>query len=212
VPQLRSDEEIVAGLLKGESWAAEQLYERVHPHVGAALRRLLRSRGPDYEDLMQASFERILKVLSERSLKSPYNLPGWASAVAVHVGLDALRRRGREQRLFDAAASPEPSTEDSPERAVASRVELERVQRLLSEMKPAYATTVVLHDVLGHPLAVVAEMTSVHVAAAQSRLVRGRKELLRRARITVRGPRSRARNESIEDIKLPAGPIRKDRG
>ena len=37
-----------------------------------------------------------------------------------------------------------------------------------------------LHDVLGHELIAIGEMMSLTVAAAQSRLVRGRKELMAR--------------------------------
>jgi RNA polymerase sigma-70 factor (ECF subfamily) len=47
-------------------------------------------------------------------------------------------------------------------------------------MKPDQAQTVFLHDVLGHELAEIALMMQVSVAAAQSRLVRGRRELYRR--------------------------------
>jgi RNA polymerase sigma-70 factor (ECF subfamily) len=193
-----SDEEIVMGLTRGEPRAAEQLYERVHLHVQASLRRILRSTGPDYEDLVQASFERILKTLTERALKSPYNLPGWSSAVATHVALDALRRRVREQRLFarfslgslfadgdeaSRAASREVSQGPSsdPERGLHARAELQRLQRILGVMNPKHADVLVLHDVLGHELSAIAGITGLTVAAAQSRLVRGRKELLRRA-------------------------------
>jgi RNA polymerase sigma-70 factor (ECF subfamily) len=194
-----SDEEIVLGLTRGEPRSAEQLYDRVHLHVQASLRRILRSTGPDYEDLVQASFERILKTLTERALKSPYNLPGWASAVATHVALDALRRRVREQRLFARFAQgpglgegdldlartsmqvgqQAPSTD--PERALSARAELQRLQRILGAMNPKHADVLVLHDVLGHELSAIAEITGLTVAAAQSRLVRGRKDLLRRA-------------------------------
>jgi RNA polymerase sigma-70 factor (ECF subfamily) len=47
-------------------------------------------------------------------------------------------------------------------------------------MNPSQAETVFLHDAIGHELAEIAVITGVSVAAAQSRLVRGRKELFRR--------------------------------
>ncbi len=184
-----SDESIVLGLARGEAWAADQLYDRVLPHVQASLRRILRRGGADYEDLVQASFERILRVLMERSLKAPYNLAGWASAVAGHVALDALRRRVREHRLLGGDTASEVGERvhgpaRDPERELSARAEVQRVQTLLSGMREKYAEAVVLHDVLGHELTAIAEITGLTVAAAQSRLVRGRKELIARARAT----------------------------
>ena len=55
---------------------------------------------------------------------------------------------------------------------------------ILGRMRPKHAEAVLLHDVLGHDLAEIAVMTGASAAAAQSRLVRGRKELLRRAKTT----------------------------
>jgi RNA polymerase sigma-70 factor (ECF subfamily) len=57
---------------------------------------------------------------------------------------------------------------------------LDTVRDQLAQMKPDRATAVFLHDVLGHELAEIALMQQISVAAAQSRLVRGRKELERR--------------------------------
>ena len=59
-------------------------------------------------------------------------------------------------------------------------MDLERVRTMLARMKPERAETVFLHDVLGHDLAEIALLTRVSVAAAQSRLVRGRRELRHR--------------------------------
>ena len=50
-----SDEEIVLGLTRGEARAAEQLYDRVHLHVQASLRRILRSTGPGLTLIINAS-------------------------------------------------------------------------------------------------------------------------------------------------------------
>jgi RNA polymerase sigma-70 factor (ECF subfamily) len=44
-------------------------------------------------------------------------------------------------------------------------------------MDPAKAQTVLLHEGMGYELSEIAVLTGVSIAAAQSRLVRGRKEL-----------------------------------
>jgi RNA polymerase sigma-70 factor (ECF subfamily) len=179
-PGQASDVEIVASLARGEVWAADALYERVATAVDRTLRRLLRSLGNEHDDLVQAVFERILRALTERPLSQSYDLPAWASVVALRVALDALRRKNREHRLFQALPDELGSTEPELERRVEARSELVRVQSVVARMKSKYAETVLLHDVLGHDLAEIAELTQISTAAAQSRLVRGRKELLKR--------------------------------
>jgi RNA polymerase sigma-70 factor (ECF subfamily) len=175
-----SDVEVVAALARGEVWAADALYERIAQPVDRTLRRLLRTLGSEHDDLVQSVFERILRVLTERSLTLTYDLPAWASVVALRVGLDALRRRGREGRLFQALPDEIDVHEPGLDRRVEARSDLLRVQRVVAKMKSKYSETVLLHDVLGHDLAEVADLTGVSVAAAQSRLVRGRKDLMRR--------------------------------
>jgi RNA polymerase sigma-70 factor (ECF subfamily) len=176
----------VAGLLRGDEWAADELYDRVQPYVERTLRRVLRNDRGEYEDLLQSSFERIIRVLSERPLGGACDLPRWSSAVAAHVALDALRRRGRERKLFQHEPAPEllRGTDSGPARSLEARFDLAELERALSRMKPKHAEALLLHDVLGYELSEVAVLTSVTAAAAQSRLVRGRKDLLRRARTT----------------------------
>jgi RNA polymerase sigma factor (sigma-70 family) len=179
-----TDRAILGGLLDGQEWAAEALYDRVHPVVDKCLRRMLRSAGPDYEDLVQSVFERIIKVLSERPLEGRCDLRAWSAAVATHVALDSLRRNGRERRLFQSDDIPVPvkiSGAQSVEGRLEARFEVNRLQHILAKMKPDLAETLLLHDVFGHDLVEISELMGVSVAAAQSRLVRSRKELIRRA-------------------------------
>jgi RNA polymerase sigma-70 factor (ECF subfamily) len=179
-----TDPEIVAALTRGESWAADALYDRVQPYVERTLRRVLRYSAAEYDDLLQSSFERIIRVLSERALGGACDLPSWSSAVAAHVALDALRRRVRERKIFRSDMGLEllRGVEGSAERGMEARFDVERLQGIFGRMKQKHAETVLLHDVLGHDLNEIATLTGVSAAAAQSRLVRGRKELLRRAR------------------------------
>ena len=187
VVSLPTDDTIIAALARGDDWAADALYDRVHAHVERTLRRLLRFQTGEIDDLMQASFERIIRFLSERSLVSGSNLPAWSSAVAANVALDFLRRRGAERRLFTQLGSSIDAVrgqEAGPERNAEARLSVVRLQQLLARMRPKHAEALVLHDILGHDLSEIAELTGASVAATQSRLVRGRKELLRRTKKT----------------------------
>lgn len=176
---------VLAGVVAGERWAHEALYELLYPVVARTLQKVLRDGSGDYEDLVQTSFERIVQTLVGERRVLVENLSAWAGSIAAHVALDALRSRIRERRLFE----PEAKVSSVGERAVAPNLErqLEARQKLvwlqhaLSRMSPDQAETVILHDVLGHGLADIAATMGVSVAAAQRRLSRGHQELLRRA-------------------------------
>ena len=180
-----SDDEIVAGLLAGKAWAAEQLYDRLHPVVDRALRRVLQSSA-DHDDLIQIVFERIVRTLAERKFAGACSLSTWATAIAAHVGIDALRARVRERAVVwdDRTRSSEIAARVASgnlERQLEARADIAELQGILAALDPAQAETVLLHDVYGHELSEIAVLMGVSVAAAQSRLVRGRKELLKRA-------------------------------
>ena len=79
-----SDEQIVAGLVAGEEWAAEALYDRLHPVVDRALRRVLQSNA-DHDDQVQVVFERVIRTLVERKFAGACSLSTWATAIASNV-------------------------------------------------------------------------------------------------------------------------------
>src|SRR3954453_11094841 len=83
-----SDEQIVAGLIAGEEWSAEALYDRLQPVVDRALRRVLQSSA-DHDDLVQVVFERVIRTLVERKFAGACSLSTWASAIASNVAVDA---------------------------------------------------------------------------------------------------------------------------
>lgn len=182
-----SDQQIIEGLTSGQTWAAGAFYDRVAGVVERTLRRVLQSSDVDYEDLQQMTLERIVQSLLERRFSGACSLTTWASAIAGHVGVDALRSRVRERRLFrdnPESVAPVPHRFDTGtfERRLEARSDIAQVQHILATMKPDHAETLVLHDALGHELSEIAVLMGVSVAAAQSRLIRGRKELLRRAK------------------------------
>lgn len=182
-----SPQEVLAGVAAGERWAHAALYDLLLPVVARTLQKILRDSSGDYEDLVQTSFERIVRTLTTQRSAPIANLSGWAGSIAAHVALDALRGRVRERRRIEperATGTPRLESVPAPslERQLDARQRLEWLQETLSRMNADQAQTILLHDVLGHGLAEVAQLMGVTVAAAQRRLSRGHQELLRRAK------------------------------
>ena len=178
-----TDEELIEAVRVGDHRLAQELYDRLFGIVDHTLYRVFGRREPDHDDLVQAAFEQIVVTLSRRSFARACSLKTWASTVTSHVALNALRSRRRERNVVDRSLevrSELGTARDNPERETEARRMLDTVRGQLAQMKPDRATAVFLHDVLGHELAEIALMQQISVAAAQSRLVRGRKELERR--------------------------------
>lgn len=191
-PAPLSDERLIEAVESGDHRLAGELYDRLIGVVDHTLYRVFGRREPDHEDLVQAAFEQIVLTLSRQSFARACSLKTWASTVTSHVGFNALRSRRRERAVLDRQSEAEPESAASAadiERQAVARAELERMREQLVAMKSEHAQTVFLHDVLGHELAEIALMTDVSVAAAQSRLVRGRKELYRRMGVENSGRR-----------------------
>jgi RNA polymerase sigma-70 factor (ECF subfamily) len=175
---------ILRGAADGEPWAHAALYDALYPVVARALQKILHQTG-DYEDLVQTSFEMIVRTLRRPRGQRIENLGAWASTIAARVALDALRARVRERRFFDRDAAAAQALEAVPapalERELQARNDLWWLQRALAGMAADQAEAVVLHDVLGYELGEIAVITDVTPAAAQKRLSRGHIELRRRA-------------------------------
>ena len=181
-----SDEQLIAAVQRGDSRVADELYRRLASVVDRTLYKILGRREPDHDDIVQSAFEQVVLTLARQQFAGACSLETWAARVAGHVGLNALRSRRRERRWIDrsteGSAPPEhhPLVRQDSEKALEARSRLDQVRRHLAAMKPEQAETVFLHDALGHDLAEIAMMTGASVAATQSRLVRGRKELFKR--------------------------------
>jgi RNA polymerase sigma-70 factor, ECF subfamily len=179
----RPDEELIDAVKRGDARVSAEIYDRLLPVVDHTLYRVFGRREPDHDDLVQAAFEQIIVTLFRQSYARACSLRTWASTVASHVGLNALRARRRERRVLDRCVEVQEDLSSAPidlERELGARAELEQLRCQLAGMSSTRAHTVFLHDVLGHELAEIALITGVSVAAAQSRLVRGRRELHRR--------------------------------
>jgi RNA polymerase sigma-70 factor (ECF subfamily) len=158
--------------------------KNVQSTVDTVVRRLVGSTDPEYEDLVQSSLVNVLATFDGGKFRGDCPPRGWAAVIARNVAVDAIRARARERRVIshdgDAVADERGHTEGNlgPERLTDLHETLDRVNRALRGLGPKKARVVYLHDVLGYQLEEVATMLGTSVAAAQSRLVRGRREII----------------------------------
>lgn len=173
------DAEILAAVARCDRGAAAALHARARPQIDATIARTLGRHDPDHDDLAQVAV--IALVDSLKRFRGECSLDTWIVRITVRAVLKEMRRRKSLRHTFDFSTSVDSiersSSSSDVERAAMLKVAVERVRGHLDAMDPDKAWTVVLHDVCGHDLREIAEMTEVSVAAAQSRLVRGRAEL-----------------------------------
>lgn len=157
--------------------ATAAFYDRVRPIIHGKLRRLLGIHDADFDDMMQNSLIELIRSLDR--FRGEGSLDGWVAVVSSRVVYRHIRARRSERRVFDTRSVDDGEAFDRAdlESDSSARELLVRVRRHLDTLEPVKAWTYLLHDVLGHSLAEVAEITSATVAAAQSRLFRGRREL-----------------------------------
>jgi RNA polymerase sigma-70 factor (ECF subfamily) len=174
------DEALIEAVVQRDGRRAGELHDRLISIIEATLYRLLGSRDRDHDDLVQATFEQIVVTLVRGRFSRGCSLSTWASTVAAHVAFNSMRSNRRARRVFDPMVSTdalEPRSHGDAETVVSVREQIQLAQAHLAAIKPDRAMALILHDVLGHELAEIAAMLDISVSAAQSRLVRGRRDL-----------------------------------
>lgn len=171
---------------RGHQAVSRARLDSVQAIVGAVVRRVVGTNDPEYEDVVQSSLVNVLTTLDGGKFRGECPPGGWAAVIARNVAVDTIRARSRERRIFTTDCTSPPDADDlmvvdgglGPERLTELRRMVNQVRDALAQMGPTKAEVVYLHDLLGYPLAEVAAMLGTSIAAAQSRLVRGRREII----------------------------------
>ena len=175
------DSALIAAVKAHDPGAPRAFYDRVRPIVDRTLTRLLGKRDHEYEDVAQRVLAVIVETLDRFRGECPFD--AWISILSARTAYRTIRRRRVERQLL-VDMPPEESGPfvAGPSGAVAARQALERIRAELLRMEPTRAWAFVLHDVHGYDLKEISQITGSSLSAAQSRLVRGRKELHERIR------------------------------
>jgi RNA polymerase sigma-70 factor, ECF subfamily len=182
--ELEAERSLLSAVRERQPKAGERLYDALVATVARTIVRTLGHGQAEHDDLVQATFEQLILSLADGTFRHECSLKSWAGSIASHLALNVIRSRRRERAVFDKGRSIDNERDVRgavlTERAVDSRRTIERVRTELGAMNEERARALVLFHVQEYDLRQVATALGITVAAAQSRVARGRRELLER--------------------------------
>jgi RNA polymerase sigma-70 factor (ECF subfamily) len=171
------DSELLAALRTGDTSAATALHDRVRPQIDRTIRRLLGRGDVDHEDVAQLALIELVSTIDR--YRGDCSLDSWTSTITAHIVYKHIRRRRTERRIFGGVELDQlaPRSTSHAGREAMLRNVVQRVLGHLEAIDEHKAWAFVLHDVCGYDLREIARITGASVSAAQTRLVRGRREV-----------------------------------
>jgi RNA polymerase sigma-70 factor (ECF subfamily) len=176
-PTPLDDSQLLAKMRAGDKSAAPAFYYRVRPPIDRTLVRLFGSRDVDNDDLRQLALMELVFTLHR--FRGECSLDAWVATITGHVVFKHLRRRQTEARLFGVLEREDllPASAIGTPREPLVRNLMRHASRHLEKMDANKSWAFILHDLLGYDLKELAQIMGVSVSAAQTRLVRGRRDL-----------------------------------
>ncbi|MFT3711922.1 MAG: RNA polymerase sigma factor [Archangium sp.] len=181
VADMPDDAALIDAVARGDRRVSVALYDRLRTVMTRVVKRVA-PRATDHSDLVQQAFVELIISLRERP--TVRSLDAWAATVTARVVFHRLRREKLEHRFAAVEADgevmtavPALSSASDSHQVAAQRELLEKVSSVMGSLNSGRMQVFVLHDVHGYELKEIAEILGLTVANAQTRLVRGRKEL-----------------------------------
>jgi len=175
----RSDEEVVASILQGETGLYEIIMRRYNQRLYRIARSILREDA-EAEDVMQDAYVRAYQHLSQFAGRSRF--AAWLTRITVN---EALARRKNSQRHLEIEGMPPEKQETlltsraaSPEHQASTRELGALLEDAIVSLPDAYRPVLVMRD--------VEEMSTVETAAALDLSEENVKVRLHRARAMLR--------------------------
>ena len=176
----RTEAELIAAVLKGDTASFEPLVQRYSPRVFATARRYAR-RESEVEDIAQEVWLKAFHKL--RSFRGDAPFEHWLMRLAVRTGYDFLRahQRNREATFSD-LSEPEndwlnrfaAQPESASEHADAAK---QLVARIMEQLSPPARLIITLLEIEERPVREISRLTGWSVSLVKVRAFRARAEM-----------------------------------
>jgi RNA polymerase sigma-70 factor (ECF subfamily) len=172
------DREALARAARGDDAAVRLLYRRYVDRVYRHVARMLGPDDGDIEDVVQQVFLAALDGAGRFDGRS--SVSTWLLGIASRRALDEARARARRERwsrITERIGVGRPAGRPDVQHGAAYEA-----HSALTQIKPEQRHVFVLHDVEGHTLAEIREMTGTGISTLHARLQAARRRLKRIAR------------------------------
>jgi len=176
----RTDAELIAAVLDGDTASFEPLLKRYQPRVFATARRYAR-RESEVEDIVQEVFLKAFHKL--RGFRGDAPFEHWLMRLAVRTCYDFLRAHQRSREMSFADCTDEETEwldrfvanpADASENAAAAR---ELVDKVLAQLSPAARMVITLLEIEDRSVKEVAALTGWSVPVVKIRAFRARAQM-----------------------------------
>jgi RNA polymerase sigma-70 factor (ECF subfamily) len=176
----RTEAEMIAAVLKGDTASFEPLVEKYSPRIFATARRYARHES-EVEDIVQQVWLKAFEKLSSFRGEAPFE--HWLMRVAVRTCYDSLRAHQRNrEKTFSELTEPEEDWLDrfvsqpdaADENAQAARLLVERV---LGQLSPPARLIITLQEIEDRSVKEIAQLTGWSVPLVKVRAFRARAEM-----------------------------------
>jgi len=177
-PIERSDEDVVAQVLEGDTALFELLMRRHNERIFRAARAITRD-DREAEDVMQQAY--VNAYVNLRQFQRRAQFATWLTRIAVNEALARVRRRGRYEALDDesprVASITDRSAATDPERQAFATELRDLLESAIDELADGAREVFVLRDVEGLSTAETAASLDVSEEVVKTRLSRARAAL-----------------------------------
>ena len=179
----RSDGELIAAVLAGDTASFEPLVTRYSPRIFGTARRYAR-RESEVQDIVQEVWLKAFQKLRTFRGESPFE--HWLMRLAVRTCYDFLRAHQRNRETSFSELSDSESdwldhfVEDKTNVATDAAGAKELLDRVLSEMSPAARLIITLLEIEERSVKEIAQLTGWSVALVKVRAFRARAEMRKR--------------------------------
>lgn len=171
---MKTDQDLLAAVRRGEPAGAEGLFERYCPPLVRFATRML-GNPAEGEEIAQEVFLKMISRVDQYDGRSAVS--SWLFAIAANACRDRLRKRGRAAVVPLDAVAEAPSTEAGAEHRVHEGQRRCAVRRALSKLSGEQREALVLARYHGMPYAEIARTLNISEGAVKTRVFRAMETL-----------------------------------